>query len=135
MIFIDSNIPMYLVGSDHLNKALAAQMLEQAVRDEFRLVTNVEVIQEILHRYVAIDRLDAIAPAIDLLLAVVDEVFDITLADGLRARVIVMANRGLSARDALHIAVIERNEIDRIMSFDADFDRWPGLLRLRTTDS
>jgi predicted nucleic acid-binding protein len=36
----------------------------------------------------------------------------------------------LSARDALHIAIMERHGIRSIMSFDRDFDRWPGLARI-----
>jgi hypothetical protein len=35
-----------------------------------------------------------------------------------------------SARDAIHIAIMERHGIQRIMSFDRDFDRWPGLTRI-----
>ena len=37
----------------------------------------------------------------------------------------------LSARDAVHIPVKERHGIRSILSFDGDFDRWPGLQRLR----
>ena len=48
MIFVDANIPMYLVGADHPNKAGARRLLETAVEDERRLVTSVEVVQEIL---------------------------------------------------------------------------------------
>jgi predicted nucleic acid-binding protein len=33
----------------------------------------------------------------------------------------------MSARDAVHIAVMERHGIQSILSFDSDFDRWPGL--------
>jgi len=36
----------------------------------------------------------------------------------------------MSARGALHIAVMERHGIRSILSFDADFDRWPGLERI-----
>jgi uncharacterized protein len=49
-------------------------MLEKLIRDRERLTTDAEVLQEILHRYVAIDRRDAIQPAFDALLGVVDEV-------------------------------------------------------------
>ena len=35
-----------------------------------------------------------------------------------------------AARDALHIAVMEHHGIHSILSFDADFDRWPGLKRI-----
>ena len=130
MIYIDSNIPMYLVGSDHPNKVRAQKLVHRAVEDEVRLVSSVEVIQEILHRYVAIDRRDAIQPALDVLLGIVDNVLDVTLADGLRARDIVLGGNRLSARDALHIAVMERAGLSEVMSFDTDFDRWPSLHRL-----
>lgn len=131
MVFVDSNIPMYLVGAPHPNKEIAIRLLERLIRDEARLVTSVEVLQEILHRYLAIGRLDAVSSAFDALLAIVDEVFDVTLADGLRAKEIVLGRAGLSARDALHIAVMERESIHTLLSFDAGFDRWPEVDRLK----
>ena len=130
MIFVDSNIPMYLVGAPHPNKDGARDLLESVIRDERRLVTSAEVLQEILHRYVAIGRRDAIAPAFDALLGVVDDVFDVTFADGLRAKDIVLADNRLSARDALHAAVMEREGVETIMSFDRGFDHWSGVQRL-----
>ena len=69
MIFVDSNVPMYLVAADDPHKADAQPLLERAIADGDRLVTDVEVLQEILHRYVAIDRRDAIQPAFDAILA------------------------------------------------------------------
>lgn len=50
MIFVDSNIPMYLVGAAHPHKADAQGLLESAIAAGERLVTDVEVLQEILHR-------------------------------------------------------------------------------------
>ena len=129
MILVDSNIPMYLVGAAHPNKAGARQLLQSALSNGERLVTDAEVLQEILHRYVALDRRDAIQPAFDALLAVVDEVFSITAADAEKAKSIVLGHRKLSARDALHAAVMEREGIARIMTFDAGFDVIPGLTR------
>jgi predicted nucleic acid-binding protein len=75
LIFVDSNIPMYLVGAEHSNKHRAQLILQTAVAQNERLVTDVEVLQEIMHRYAAIARLDAVQPAFDALLGVVDEVF------------------------------------------------------------
>jgi len=78
VILVDSNIPMYLVGSPHPHKSDAQRLLEQLVSDRQRLVTDAEVLQEILHRYVAINRRDAIQPAFDALLGVVDQVLGVT---------------------------------------------------------
>ena len=121
---------MYLVGASHPHKADAQRLLEAAIAGSERLVTDAEVLQEILHRYVAIDRREAIQPAFDAILGVVDEVFAITLADVESAKTIVLGKRRLSSRDALHAAVMSREGVARIMTFDAGFDGLPGITRL-----
>ncbi len=130
MIFIDSNIPMYLVGATHPHKLQARDLLERAIAGQERLVTDVEVFQEILHRYDAIARREAIKPAFDVLLNVVDEVFGIDLLDLQRARDILLETKELSARDSLHLAVMERHGVQRIMSFDGGFDGAAGVARI-----
>jgi predicted nucleic acid-binding protein len=132
VIFVDSNIPMYLVGGPHPHKADAQRLLERCIGERQRLVTDAEVLQEILHRYVAIDRRDAIQPAFDAILGVVDEVFPVDVPVVERAKSIVLESRKLSARDALHVSVMERRRIGRILSFDSGFDGLPGIERLRT---
>ena len=131
MILLDSNVPMYLIGAPHPHKSDAQRVLERLVSARERLVTDAEVFQEILHRYIAIDRRDAIPPAFDVLLKIVDEVLPIDQATVERAKDIVMGSRRLSARDALHIALMEEHGIERIVSFDAGFDGYPGIQRLR----
>ncbi len=130
MIFLDSNIVMYLVGAAHPHKTEAQILLERLVASGERLVSDAEMLQEILHRYTAIHRRDAIAPALRLALDIVDEVYAVEKSDVLRAGEIVQNAAGLSARDAVHVAIMERNGIRKILSFDGDFDRWPGLQRL-----
>ena len=130
MILIDSNIPMYLVGTPHPHKTDAQRSIEKLVTARQRLVTDAEVLQEILHRYVAIDRRDAIQPAFDALLAIVDEVLPITRQTTERAKQIVLEYHHLSARDALHVAVMQQNRIAEILSFDAAFDSLPRITRL-----
>ena len=76
-------------------------------------MTDAEVLQEIRHRYAAINKRDAIGRAFRL-----------------RAGEIVQNRLLLSARESVHIAVMERYGIRSILSFDADFDRWPGLKRI-----
>ena len=130
MIFIDSNIPMYLIGAPHPHKSEAQLLLERLVASGQRLVTDAEVVQEILHRYAAIGKREAIGPACQLLLDVVDDVLAIEKADVLRAAEIVQNRALLSARDSVHIAVMERHGIRSLLSFDGDFDRWPGIKRI-----
>lgn len=130
MILVDSNVPMYLVGAPHVHKSDAQRLLETLVSARKRLVTDAEVLQEILHRYVAIDRRDAIQPAFDALLGVVDQVLAVDGATVERAKQIVLGHRRLSARDAVHLAVMEQHEIEQILSFDSGFDGFPGVARL-----
>ena len=130
MIFIDSNVPMYLIGAAHPHKAEAQIILERLAAAGQRLVTDAEVLQEILHRYTAINKRDAIGPALQATLGIVDEVLPIEKVDVMRAAEIIRNPALLSARDAVHIAVMERHEIRSIFSFDGDFDRWPGLQRI-----
>lgn len=131
MIFIDSNIPMYLVGAHHPLKNEARRLVEHCVAAGERLVTDAEVFQEILHRYVAIHRKDAIAPAFEALRAIVDEVYPVDLPTVERAREILLSGTQLSARDALHVAVMEREGVSAILTFDTGFDGTPGITRLR----
>jgi len=130
VIFVDSNVPMYLIGAPHPHKIDSQRLLEQCIAAGQRLVTDAEVLQEILHRYVAINRREAIQPAFEALLGVVDEVFSVDSRDVGRARDIVLAMQTLSARDALHIAAMERHSVARILTFDNGFDNFPGIVRV-----
>jgi len=130
VILIDSNVPMYLVGAPHVHKTDAQRLLEKLVTERQRLTTDTEVLQEILHRYVAINRREAIQPAFDALLGIVDEVLPIDRAVVDRANQLVLADRQLSARDGIHLAVMQHHRIERILSFDSGFDGFPGITRL-----
>jgi len=130
LILIDSNVPMYLVGAPHRHKSDAQQLLEKLVSDRRRLVTDAEVLQEILHRYVAVNRREAIQPAYDALLGIVDEVLPIDRAVAERAKEVVLGYLRISARDAIHLAVMEQYGIEQILTFDSGFDDFPGIQRL-----
>ena len=121
---------MYLVGAEHPNKGMARLLLERCIHEGMRLVTDAEVLQEVLHRYVAIRRREAIQPAFDALLGVVDDVFPVERADVERATTLLAGSPALSARDAIHLATMERRDVTRILSFDGGFDGHPGIERL-----
>jgi uncharacterized protein len=130
VILIDSNIPMYLAGTPGVHKTDAQRLLERLVSERQRLVTDAEVLQEILHRYSAINRRHDIQPAFDALLNVVDEVLPVDRSIAERAKQIVLSYQRLSARDAVHLAVMEEHGIERILTFDSGFDGFPGITRL-----
>jgi len=95
-----------------------------------RLVTDAEVFQEILRRYVAINQRDAIGPAFEVLAELVDEIHAIAIDLVERAPNLVATITGISARDAIHVAVMQREGIAAVMSFDRGFDGVGGIRRL-----
>src|ERR1700722_921574 len=121
---------MYLVGAPHPHRSDAQRWLEKLVSERERLVTDAEVLQEILHRYAAINRRDAIQPAFDALLGLADQVLAVEHAHPKRAKEIVLGHLHLSVRDAVHLAVMEGHGIERIFTFDSRFDGFPGITRL-----
>jgi predicted nucleic acid-binding protein len=131
VVFIDSNVPMYLVGAAHPNKVDAQRRLETLVTQRARLVTDAEVLTEILHRYTAIERRGSIQPALDALLGIVDEVRSVDRNTVERAKQLVLQYPTLPVRAAMHVATMQLEGIEKVLSFDPAFDRIPGLTRLR----
>ena len=121
---------MYIVGADHPHKIDAQQLIGRLVREQRRLATSSEVFQEILYRFVVTDRRDKIELAFDTLRGLVDDVLAVEGADVFAAKDLLYAHPRLSARDALHVAVMRRHEITEIASFDRGFDAMSGITRL-----
>lgn len=130
MIFVDSNVPMYLVGAPHPNKARVQAVLDELTRSKSRFVTDVEVYQEILHRYTSIGRLDAIGPTFACLDGIVDKTLTFGMAEIRSARAILESVQGISARDALHVAVMRAAGVSRILTYDRSFEACQGIERL-----
>ena len=128
MIFVDSNVPMYLVGAPHPNRERLEDFLRYQPEEDY--VASAEVYQEILHRFVAIDRRQAITDAFMLLDDLVVSVFPVQRSDVDTAREIAIGQPDLSARDCLHLAVMQANGVDRILTFDSGFSGRPGVTRL-----
>lgn len=130
MIFVDANVPMYLIGDEHPHKVDAQSMIERLAGERRRLVTSSEVFQEILHRYISIDRRDWIELAFETLREIVDQVLAVEEADVFAAKDLVHAHPKMSSRDAVHAAVMRRRQITEVLSFDRGFDAVTGIKRL-----
>lgn len=130
MILLDSDAPMYLVGAPHAHKLDAQRRIEAAISRREALATDAAVLQEICHRYAAIGRRDAIQPAFDAVLGIVDRILPIEREDAEQAKDVLLQYAGLSARGAIHVAVMRRHRIERLLSFDRGFDVVPGIERI-----
>ncbi|WP_419940515.1 type II toxin-antitoxin system VapC family toxin [Candidatus Palauibacter sp.] len=129
-VFVDSNIPMYVAGADHPNRDPSVRFLEEAQDDGLELCASTEVLQEILYRYAGLGRRELGARVYDLFVALMPEVFDVTLADTDLAKTILLSHAGISARDAVHAGVMINREVRVIATFDRGFDDIEGLTRL-----
>jgi predicted nucleic acid-binding protein len=130
VIFVDSNIPLYMLGKDHPHKVDSQRLIERFASERRRLVTSSEVFQEVMHRYIAGGRRDKVELVFHTLRGIVDNVFSVREEDVVAAKDLTHAHRELSSRDAVHAAVIRRNGIREILSFDHGFDVLPDLVRI-----
>jgi len=130
-IFVDSNIPMYVAGRHHANKEPARRFLERVRAGKVDACTSTEVLQEILYRYSAIGRRDDARTVYDAFVEICPVVFDVTLADTDQARDLLAGFPELSARDAVHAAVMVNHDVEWIATFDAGFDCMPNIRRFK----
>jgi predicted nucleic acid-binding protein len=130
-VFIDSNIPMYVAGAEHENREPARRFLERVEKREVQSCTSTEVLQEILCRYSALARRDLGGRVYDLFVEACPEVLDVTLADLDRAKDLISRTANISARSALHAAVMLNHEIEWIATFNREFDRIMGVRRMK----
>ena len=130
MVFLDSNVPMYLLGAEHPNKALASAELSRLITSRERLITDAAVYEELVYLYATIGRRDMIQPAFDVLSSMVDEVIAIDQAHVNAAKALVLAYPEVSARDAVHAATMQQNDVRQILTFDTGFDLIPDLQRI-----
>jgi len=130
MVFIDSNIPMYVAGREHPLREPSRRFLQAVGNGQVEACTSTEVLQEILYRYSALKRLDLARQVYDLFVQICPMVLPVTLADTDRARDLLMERREAGARDAIHVAVMLNNQVQRVASFDAGFDGFGGIVRV-----
>lgn len=130
MVFVDSNVPMYVAGRDHPLRDPARRFLARAQQGDIDICTSTEVLQEILYRYAALKRLDLAASVYDLFVQLCPTVLPVTLADTDRAKLLLTTIAGLGARDAVHAGVMLNHDVSQIATFDEGFDRIEGVERL-----
>jgi predicted nucleic acid-binding protein len=131
VIYVDSNVPMYLVGAAHPNKDRVVELVSQLLTAREVLVTSAETFQEILHRYTSKKDPKHLAAAYEALEALVSRTVEVTKNDADSARSLLGRYPSLSSRDAVHVAVMERLRVKKIWSLDGDFDTIPSIVRVR----
>ena len=133
--FIDANVPIYAAGRAHPYREPCIQVLAAVNDNPAGFVTDAEVFQEIMHHYLRTQRWAAGQAVVESFAAMMyGRVSPVTIDDVLAAGQLANEHHGLSTRDLLHLAVMHRLGVSRIVTADADFDRVPGIVRLDPAD-
>jgi uncharacterized protein len=129
-MYVDTTIFMYAMGSESRFKEPCARILLAGAADQIVLVTSAETLQEVLHRYRSIGRVDDIRPTFEAIKASVQRVLPVTADDIEEARRLGerVAARSVSARDLVHAAVARRQGLREILTVDAGFGDIPGVV-------
>jgi predicted nucleic acid-binding protein len=129
-VFLDANILMYAVGGEHPLRAPCRTALARAVQDGIELVTDSEVLQELLYRYFAIHRPEIARAVYASATRLCREVLPVAESHTARALELLLERPDLPARDAIHAATMEGAGIRQILSTDRHFDGLEDIERI-----
>ncbi len=133
---LDVNVPMYAAGGEHPHKTPCAWVMQEIAAGRLEAAIDTEIIQEVLYRYGTLRRWQiGIAIARDLL-TIVPHIFPVT-DEVVRTAIALFDEhgpRGVAARDVIHVAVMRSHGLTQIISTDAHFDQFKGILRLDPQD-
>jgi predicted nucleic acid-binding protein len=118
VIFIDTNVFMYAVGRPHPLRDEARAFFQRALQDRTPLATSAEVLQELLHAYVPVGRLETLDAALALAEARVPTLWPVEPDDVRLGRLLLDEYPELSARDLLHLACCMRRDVTQVRTFD-----------------
>ncbi|MCY4435930.1 MAG: type II toxin-antitoxin system VapC family toxin [Chloroflexi bacterium] len=118
MIFVDANVFMYAVGRSHPLQAHAQEFFADSLRNHTPLFTSAEVIQELMHVYLRVNRTHTLDSALELVDRASVQVWPLEEADLTLARQLHDRHPTLSARDLCHLASCRRRGVHEIMTFD-----------------
>lgn len=118
MTFVDTNVVMYAVGGPHPLREKAREVFRTALREGTPLCTSAEVLQELLHVYLAADRLATLDAALELVERAIPAVWSVEPDDVRLARTLADRHPALSARDLVHRACCVRREVSAVRTFD-----------------
>lgn len=129
-VFLDTNIFMYAAGREHDYKAPSVQLIHELGEGRLEAVTDVEVLQEILHRYRRTKVLPEGITLCERIIQLMPQVLAVGKDDMEIAMRLLSRHPAIDPRDAVHAAVMLNHGLTHLYSYDQHFDRIPGLTRL-----
>lgn len=133
-LFLDSNVIMYAIGGPHPLRRPCIAIIERIQARRLAVVTNTEVIQEILYRYRSLGKHALALETGTLVMTMVEEVFGVLPEDLRLTMELLRRHPSVNVRDAIHCATMMRNRVRTIISADRHFDQFTTLRRLDPKD-
>ena len=130
IVFVDTSVLMYAAGGEHPLREPCRTIVDGIGRRSISAVTSIEVVQEILHRYLSIGRAAGGIALAEQTMDLFAPVLPITHALMRRVPEIAQRYPGLSARDLIHVATCIHEGITEILSTDRGFDAVQEVRRI-----
>lgn len=118
MIFVDTGVLMYAVGREHPLRSSARRFFAAATADHQPLATSSEVLQELAHAYLPVERPRALAAALAIVRRTGMDVWPLERDDVILGIELAARHPGLGARDLCHLAGCQRRGVTRIQTFE-----------------
>ena len=118
MIFVDTNVFMYAVGREHPLRVPARSFFADAARARTPLFTSAEVLQELVHAYLAREREETLEAALALVSRSTADMWPLESEDVMLALQLRERHPTLQARDLCHLASCSRRGVHTIKTFD-----------------
>lgn len=126
-VFLDTSVLLLAVGGDHAQRSTCRGVVAAIETGEIDGHASVEAVQEYVHHRRRRSARTALEEAASLRRMLTLHAFDEAVLDeALR----LMATTSIRGRDAVHAATALRNQFDRIVSADRDFESLNGLRRI-----
>lgn len=128
--FVDANVALYAVARESTRREPCRLVLTGIARGDIDGWTNVQVLQEVLHRCLHASRAgrpEALGGYDDFLALFPRRVIPIDAVDLARARELAREHGELPSADLVHLATMERHEITAIITADRHFDGIKGV--------
>ncbi len=129
-VFIDTNIFMYAAGAAHPHKQPSLQFLSKMSQSKTTVVTNTEVLQEILYRYRKINKQPMGFQIFEKILTIIPIILPITKTDMILGQKLLLKYEKIEPRDAIHAAVMLNRQIKTVCSYDKHFDQIKEVKRI-----
>lgn len=123
--FLDTNILMYAVGSEHPLKSRCLDIFRKISEGEIVAVTDTEVFQEIAYRYWCQKKWETAVEVLKKYEVLFNEIYPVEQKDIHIYYDLLAEYDFLSPRDAIHAAVMKSHQITKIFTADRALAKLP----------